>query len=233
LWADRSSQVGLAQPSRKLLGFGTEWVDFDNDGSLELLVGNGHVDDVNRSDVGYYMPPQLFGRSGDGGYVEYERESLGEYFTEDHLARALATLDVNRDGRVDVAMTHLYEPVALLVNRTAQAGRAVGLELKATRSHRDAIGAVVTCSVAGRTVTKHVLAGDGYMCSNQRRLSIGSGDAERVRDVQVTWPSGQVEDYGDLEPGHDYLLIEQAGQPHRLHAHRQQPDGQAAEHVAE
>ncbi len=220
LWTDRSSQVGLSLPSMKQLGFGTEWVDFDNNGSLELIIANGHVDDVDRTDVSYRMPPQLFDRDSGGRWNEIDRFQLGDYFATDHLGRALATLDLDRDGRTDVAITHLYDPVSLLINRTGGSGRSIGIELKATTSQRDAIGAIVKMKVGTRNVTAQLTAGDGYMCSDQRRLSIGTGTAGEATDVMVTWPSGTNQVFGSLEAGRDYLLIEGSADPYRLQDHQ-------------
>ncbi len=211
MWVDRSYQVGLAAPSMKLLGFGTEWIDFDNNGTLELIVANGHVDDVDRDDIAYQMPAQLFQRDVDGRWAEQDRKQLGGYFAGEHLGRALASVDADRDGRVDVAITHLYEPVSLLINQTENSGASVSLALKSTGGQRDAIGAVVTAQVGGRTVTGQLTAGDGYMCSNQRRIRFGTGNSREINDVMVTWPAGNQEEFGTLNTGAEYLLIEGSG----------------------
>ncbi|QEF98604.1 tetratricopeptide repeat protein [Stieleria maiorica] len=219
-WTDRSFQVGLGQPSMKLLGFGAEWVDFDNSGSLELMVTNGHVDDVKRTDVAYAMPPQTFRRQRSGRWEELPPDSMGDYFSKPHLGRALSSVDVDRDGRTDVVITHLYEPVSLLVNRTDDAGQSVGLILKATRSQRDAIGAVATATVESQTVTHQLTAGDGYMCTNQRRISIGLGDQSAAQAVTIKWPSGATQSFGTLQGGRDYVLVEGEQEAFQLQGHR-------------
>ncbi len=220
LWTDRSYQVGLSEPSMKLLGFGTQWVDFDNNGTLELIVANGHVDDVDRSDVSYYMPPQLFDRDPSGRWTELNRQDLGDYFATEHLGRVLATIDADRDGRTDVAITHLYDPVSLLINGTEDSGPSIGLELKSSRGQRDAIGAIVTMTIGDQKKTSQLTAGDGYMCSNQRRITVGLGGAKQARDVIVTWPSGTVQGFGSLESGRDYLLVEGSDEAFSLQSHR-------------
>ncbi len=211
-WSDRSYQMGFSEPSMKLLGFGAQWADFDNSGGLELVIANGHVDRVDRDDVAYRMPPQLFSRAANGRWEEWDRTALGEYFTHDHLGRALVTLDVDRDGRRDVAISHLDDPAALLVNQTADAGRSIGLELKATQSPRDAIGARVTATIGTRKYAVQLTTGDGYMASNERRIHIGCGQIETIEEVTVSWPSGHVESFGVLTSGRDYLLVEGAAE---------------------
>ncbi len=219
LWSDRSFPVGLAEPSQKMLGFGTEWADFDNNGSLELIVVNGHVDEVEGRDVAYRMPPQLF-QLDAGRWVELDRQKLGEYFVTDHLSRALATVDVDRDGRLDVAITHLYDPVSLLMNRTTDGGQSIGLELKSTGGQRDAIGATVVTTIGAREVKAQLTAGDGYMCSNQRRITLGTGNVAEANDLVVIWPSGTREKFGTVLTGRDYLLVEGSGEAYEMAAHR-------------
>lgn len=218
-WSDRSYQVGLAEPSMKLLGFGTQWADFDNRGELELIVANGHVDRVDRPDVSYRMPPQFFSRVADGRWDEWDRAALGDYFTQDHLGRAVVILDADRDGRCDIAISHLDDPAALLMNETSDAGRSIGLELKATSSPRDAIGAKVTATLGPRTFAAQLTTGDGYMASNQRRIHLGCDQAESAIDVTVDWPSGRTEKFGSLPSGHDYLLVEGSAEAQTMWKH--------------
>ncbi len=207
-WRDRSFQRGLAQPTIHLLGFGTQWCDFDNDGAKELIVTNGHIDDFHQSNVSYRMPGQVFRRTLNGRWEECERTALGDYFREDHLGRALAIADLDCDGRKDVLVTHLYEPVAMLMNRTPNVGKTIAFTLKSSRTHRDAIGAVVTVKLRDRTMVSMLAAGDGYMCSNQRQVFFGLGELADIESVSVQWPCGETQTYEGLTPDSEYLLVE-------------------------
>lgn len=229
-WVDRSYPVKLAQPSMKLLGFGTQFIDVDNDGSLELMIANGHVSDVGRDDVAYRMPAQLFSRLPNEEWEEVDPTSLGEYFQKDHLGRSMITLDSNRDGKTDVLITHLFDPVALLVNETGtdeQAGRShtsLGLYLNGTKSHRDAIGTEVTAICNGRKLYAQLTSGDGYLGTNQKKISLGLGAAESVSQLEVLWPSGERQRYFDLVGGRDYLLVEGFEEATELAAHLHSPE---------
>ncbi|WP_442505407.1 FG-GAP-like repeat-containing protein [Novipirellula sp. SH528] len=219
IWSDRSHRLGLGESSMNVMGFGTEWADFDNNGTVELIITNGHVNDVKEDDphgITLAMPPQIYHRDRSGVWQELARQELGEYFSKPHVGRALLTLDANRDGRVDSLVTHLFEPVSLLINHTESAGASQGIVLVATSGQRDAIGAIVTLEVGGQKRTVQLLAGDGYMCSNQRRLSIGIGAATKIQNVHVHWPSGSHEVFGDILVGEDMLLIEGTGEPVRV-----------------
>ena len=208
LWVDRTVQRGLAKPSMDLLGFGTEWIDLDNNGLLELMVTNGHVDDVDAEGIDYKMPAQLFELSESGKWLQLDGSSLGEYFQKDHLGRALVTLDANRDGMTDVAISHLYEPYSLLINHTTEAGKGIVLNLRSTTGHRDGIGASATVTLGDRQITAQLTAGDGYMCSSERKLFIGTGNSIQVENIQVQWPSGKTENFGTLASNAEYLLVE-------------------------
>ena len=208
IWADRSYQVNLSEPSMPLLGFGTQWCDFDNNSDLELIIANGHVDRNSTKGALFRMPPQMFRITPTGSWVEIDRPSLGDYFTSEHLGRALATLDINNDGLMDVAITHLFDPVSMLVNHSKQCGRVVALELKSTSGQRDAIGTIVTANVGKRKITKQLTGGDGYMCTNQRRLDFGIGDQDQLMDVVVTWPSGEIQSLGNLGGNAVYVVVE-------------------------
>jgi tetratricopeptide (TPR) repeat protein len=219
IWSDRSYQLGLGDSSMNQMGFGTEWVDFDNNGRVELIISNGHVNAVADDDpygITFAMPAQVYQCDRSGVWQELENDQMGDYFKNRHVGRALATLDANRDGLVDVFVTHLFEPVSLLINQTETRSSSQGFVLKAIEGQRDAIGATVTSEVGGRTRSSQLLAGDGYMCTNQRRISIGMGAATVCGDVRVRWPSGNDESFGDIVAGEDVLLVEGTGSPFRL-----------------
>jgi hypothetical protein len=107
-----------------------------------------------------------------------------------------------------VIITHLYEPVALLVNQSQQTGDRISIELKATRGARDAIGTSITMNIDGREYTTQLTAGDGYLTSNQRLIAVGMSDAKLARDIVIKWPSGTVQKMNELIAGQEYLLIE-------------------------
>jgi tetratricopeptide (TPR) repeat protein len=208
IWADHSRRVGLAAPSLRMLGYGTQWIDADNDGSVELLVGNGDIDDFTHEGRFFRQPFQIFQRLGDGSWRELDRDGLGEYFRRDYLARAVIVLDADRDGRSDFLVTHLFDPVALLINQARGDAGRTRFFLRGRDCHRDAIGARVTISAGGQTRTGQLLAGDGYQCSNERCVSFGLGQAAGIDRATVHWPDGSSETWEGLAVGCDYLLVQ-------------------------
>ncbi|MCA9117898.1 MAG: VCBS repeat-containing protein, partial [Planctomycetaceae bacterium] len=129
LFSDETRTAQLHEPGLKMLGFGTQFLDADLDGVLDLIVTNGHIDDLSDTGIPWRMPGQVFLGLGGGRFEQIPAELAGEYFTGSYLGRSLARLDWNRDGLEDAVISHLDAPVALLTNRTAPHGNFVSLQL--------------------------------------------------------------------------------------------------------
>jgi tetratricopeptide (TPR) repeat protein len=211
IWQDRTRPAGLVADTVPLVAFGTEAIDIDNSGDLEIVVTNGHVDLFSRGDEKalYAQPMQIFQRSSSGRYHPVATESLGEYFASDHVGRGLWTLDANRDGRMDFAVTHQTEPTALLVNHSPGSGNWIRLDLKGRTSSRGAVGSTVRIETDQERRTAFRVAGDGYQCSNDPVLHVGLGqvDDESVT-VVVTWPTGVVQRFTEIPTRRETVLVE-------------------------
>jgi len=207
-FSDITRVAGLREPGWKMLGFGTQFLDADLDGRLDLVVANGHVDDLSTLGQSYRMRPQLMHNRGDGRFVEIDSESLGEYFGKPLLGRGLARGDFDRDGRPDFAVSHLDDPSAVLANRTEESGHWLVVRLVARGSARDAIGAEVTVRTGSSRQVHQLTAGDGYQASNQRALVIGLGQAARVDELTIAWPSGETTRIRDLDPDGEVVVVE-------------------------
>ena len=212
IWRDETNKLDLAQPTLSVVGFGTEAIDLDNDGIDEIAVTNGHIGDFSDPDsLPYEQPIQIFRRRQNGRFQLLSDNHWGNYFSEHHVGRGLWTMDANLDGKMDLVVTHTKEQLRLLINRSEKTGKSIGFQIKGTACSRDAIGATIqfTCNEQQRAMW--LLAGDGYMCSNEKILRAGIGDAERIENVSIVWPDGETEQVGTLETGTDYLLVQ--GQP--------------------
>ncbi|MBQ18283.1 MAG: hypothetical protein CMJ65_14295 [Planctomycetaceae bacterium] len=216
MFSDTAHRAGLREPGWRMLGFGTQFVDADLDGDLDLVVANGHVDDLQRLNQPYRMRPQLFRNVGEGRFRELQSHTLGEYFERELLGRGLARGDFDRDGRDDFAVSHLEQPVGLLLNRTQESGHWLAIRLVATSTARDAIGARVTVVDGKWKRTRHLTAGDGYQASNQRQLTIGLGDRRSVELLRVDWPSGRSETLHDVGADGELVIVEGRGRGRRL-----------------
>ena len=215
-FSDVTRMAGLREPGWRMLGFGTQFLDADLDGRLDLVVANGHVDDLSKLGQPYRMRHQVMHNVGGGRFVELAASGLGPFFEKELLGRGLARGDLDRDGREDFVISQLDDPAAVLVNRTERAGNWLAVRLVARNSARDAIGAQVTVRTGSTKQVHQLTAGDGYQASNQRQLVIGLGAAERVEELTVSWPSGQTTRIQSIESGGEVVVIEGTGTAWRL-----------------
>ncbi|MDB5334673.1 MAG: tetratricopeptide repeat protein [Planctomycetaceae bacterium] len=208
LFEDATRSAGLFDTSLKKVGFGTQFIDGELDGQLDLVLVNGDVDDFRDLGRDFAMRPQYLQNRGAGKFVELTEPALGPYFQQKQLGRGMARLDWNRDGREDVAISNLDVPAALLTTTTQQPGHFLTVRVCGVTSSRDAIGTTVTVHVAGRRLVRQLTAGDGYFSSNERMLSFGLGTATTVERVEIRWPSGLRQEFNDLVADTEWLCIE-------------------------
>jgi hypothetical protein len=207
-FSDETRSAGLREPTFKMLTFGTQFVDADLDGWPDLIQANGHVDRSTDPSVPDLMPPQFFKNRGNGQFVELTAESLGPYFQQQYLGRAVAVVDFDRDGKPDVCVSHLDAPAALLANRTQNAGHYLAVTLRGRTCSRDAFGTTVQLEAGGQTWTRPLTAGGGYMAANERKLIFGLGNAEQVQRLEIRWPSGATQTFEDLDVDQELLVVE-------------------------
>jgi hypothetical protein len=206
-----TSRAGLLVPSRDRLGFGTAFLDADNDGHLDLFVANGHINDVRPLGMPYAMEPQLFRNDGRGRFRDVS-DRAGPTFREPVLGRGAAVGDLDNDGDVDIVVTHLGRPPALLSNETVPRGGALRLTLVARAPGRTPIGARVTVRAGSQALSRVVAGGASYLSAGDTQVHVGLGQAARADSVEVHWPSGRVESWDHLPAGSD-LLIEEGHEP--------------------
>lgn len=189
LYRDATNAAGIQAPSYPYTGWGTQSLDADLDGLPDIAVANGHVDDGRPYGGDYHQRPQFFRNTG-GQFQELPAADVGEWFAGQYLGRGMARVDWNLDGLPDFIVSNINAPLAVLKNTTTGAGHFVRVKLHATQTARDAIGARVSLQLKDRLVTRQLMAGDGYMASNERVIEFGLGDTALVAEITIHWPSG-------------------------------------------
>jgi tetratricopeptide (TPR) repeat protein len=212
LFADSTAASGLAIPSRHLLGFGAAFLDVDDDGRLDLLTANGHLDRLPGTP--YAMPMQLL--LGDGGRLRDVTATAGPALTVPRIARGLAVGDLDNDGRLDALVVDHAGPLGYLHNRATGGGHFVVLRLEGTGSARDAVGARVRVTAGGRTQVAWRIGGGSYQSASDGRLHFGLGTAARIESIEVQWPAGRLQRFVDLVADRGYGLREGRAEPSPL-----------------
>jgi len=193
VFEDATRACGLRAPSRDKLGFGTVFFDVNNDGWMDLFVANGHVDDRTWSGHGepYRMPPQLFLNNRNGRFVEVS-DSAGPYFQGLWLGRGVSTGDLDRDGRIDLVVSHQRAPSVVLRNETSTAAGSLTLRLIGTESNRNGYGARIRLTGQGREIVRELSSGGSFQSGLSAEIHLVLPD-ETGHEIRILWPSGRID----------------------------------------
>jgi hypothetical protein len=213
VYQDVAQTEGVGLASMNTLGFGCAFFDVDLDGSEDLAVANGHIDETVRNirvNVGYAQPPQLFLNDGRGNFHDVAA-AIGGDFSRPRVGRGLCYADFDRDGDLDVLITTNNGPAFLLRNDKLSANRSIRFHLVGTKSNRDAIGALVRVYYEGSTQSRMVKTGSSYLSQSELPVTFGVGLRDAVERVVIDWPSGRTEEYKNLAAGQTYKCTESKG----------------------
>lgn len=190
-FADASLGAGLGA-NKRYLGFGVGFIDYDNNGWLDLFVANGHVYSQlqgQKLHVSYKQPSLLYRNNGSGRFEDISG-GAGAALQMARVARGCAFGDLNNDGRVDVVINNLDGPPTVLRNDCSGAGNWLSVKCRGSKSNRSGIGARVRITANGREQMGEVISGGSYYSQNDLRVHFGLGQATTVDEVIVNWPSG-------------------------------------------
>ena len=210
---DEADRYGLGQIALDFVGWGTSFIDYDNDGRLDLFVANGST--FQQEDSPHLLEPmvdQLFWNRGpDEGFFDVSGVS-GDYFGEARVGRGAAFADYDLDGDMDAIVVNHGEAPSLLRNDGGDAGAWLAVALPA-----DPVGARVRVVSGGRTLVRWLGAQSSYLSQNGPVMHVGLGDASSVDSLEITWPDGHVAVWTDvsvrrrLRPGRDGELTDLGG----------------------
>ena len=197
----------ISQAVRLLSGWGLKFFDYDNDGDMDLILANGHPDDMVEllTPVVKYREPLLMFENVGGIFKNVSAQS-GEAFKRDYPARGLSVGDYDNDGYLDVLIVNNGEAPLLLHNRGESKNNWLGLQLVGTKSNVMGIGAIITWQAGGAKHSRLKTNGGSYLASHDPREVLGLGKATKVDSLEIRWPSGRVEKFTDL-PINTYIKV--------------------------
>jgi len=211
---DMAMPQGIGMATRWMSGWGLKFFDYDNDGNLDVILANGHPDDLidqTSSVVKWKEPLMLFHHEGTV-FRNVSAES-GPVFGKSFAARGLAVGDFNNDGGVDVLVSNNDDGPILLRNNVGKDNNWLGITLVAKKANRDAIGARIIYQAGSLTRSRMKVGGGSFLSSHDPRLVLGLGSQPKIDWVEVKWPqpSGAVERFTELPINRYVTLIEGTG----------------------
>ena len=211
-FTDVSSVSKTAIVSYPYLGWATEFIDYDNDGYLDLFVANGHLHD-NLEEMGqdgtYVQRNFMFRNNLDGTFVEISNQ-LGPGMRLEDVSRGATFADYDLDGDIDILVTNSNSRPRLLRNDGANKNNWLAVKLIGTNGVTDAIGARVTLNMGEFSQMKEVRSGSGYLSQNEMKLLFGLGIAATVSHIEVQWPNGEKQHLKNIA-ANQCIIITQGG----------------------
>jgi enediyne biosynthesis protein E4 len=197
----------------RMSGFGTRFIDYDNDGWRDLFIANGHVlDNVKYFHAGTeYAEPKTVYRNISGTFQDVTKQ-LGPDLAGARVSRAAAFADYDNDGDVDVLVTNNDDRPQLFRNDGGNRNHWLEVRVIGTRSNRDGIGAKIRIVANGASQTDEAKGGMSYQAAHDPRLHFGLGKATRISLLNVSWPSGAATKLANLAADQCITVKEDVGE---------------------
>lgn len=212
-FTNASQPAGIAALGQSTVGWGTGFLDLDHHGWPDLFIATGHAIRYPARGGGDPRQRPILLRNEGGKFHDISARG-GPYFRVPHLARGAALGDLDNDGRTDLVISHLNEPVVLLHNEASAGHHWLGVELVG-RKHADVVGARLILEYAGHTQTRFARGGGSYASSSDRRELFGLGKEEKIDSLTVIWPDGEKQQWRGLAIDRYHRLVQGEKEPQR------------------
>jgi hypothetical protein len=212
-FTDITYTAKIAQSSLPYVSWGTGFADFSNDGLPDLIIASGHVyPDVDTvpKNVKYREPLLLYFNKGNRTFEEIGGPA-GLNDGPPQSRRGVAFGDINNDGNIDMVIFNVGAPPSLFLNDTKNPNHRALFKLVGTKGNREAVGARVTVTSASRSQMEEVKAGSSYISTSDPRLHFGLAGDSIMNNVEIRWPSGNVETIQNIPADAIYTIVEGQG----------------------
>ncbi len=210
VFEDRTISVGLSAASFPFTTFGTNWVDYNNDGWLDLFMANGAVLKIEKlalkgDPYPIHQPNQLFMNQGGKKFIDVSNQAK-TVFDQSEVSRGAAFGDIDNDGDIDILVNNNNGPVRLLRNNT-RGNDWLGIRLIDPKLKRDMLGTkLILHRENGPPLLRYVRTEGSYCASNDPRILFGLGKQSKLKHLEIVWPDGIREIRKDLKKG-KYTII--------------------------
>ena len=218
-FTDVSYPVGVARPALPYVTFGCKFLDADNDGWLDIILCNGHVqDNIKLIENTDFPQPVVFMRNAPPGQFEDETQSSGIGALPPIVGRGLATGDYDNDGRVDVLIVDSEGKPMLLHNESGQEAEGKGQRGSGSawvgfrcvdKNRRDAYGAILTLEANGVKQMRQCQSSGSYLSASDPRVHFGLGRETKAVSLTVRWPDGKTKRVENLTIDAYHTLTEE------------------------
>jgi tetratricopeptide (TPR) repeat protein len=218
LFTDVADMVGLGQIALPYVSWGTEFVDLDGDGWLDLVVANGSTLEEEGPFPRRLKPEQNFLFWNDPGRYFHNVGPLNKSLSEPHVSRGLAVADFNNDGAMDILVSFLGEGVQLLRN-DMQSGHWLKVRLRSRLSSGAPLGfgdGRKVIAHLGDVALRRAVSSISYLSQSSRTLHFGLGESRQVTSLEVRWLGGQTNFYDNLEADTTWEITEGEPVPKRF-----------------
>jgi hypothetical protein len=201
VFSDKSYTAGISMPAGQYVGWSTGFVDYDNDGDVDIFKINGELKHL------YGQEDQLFENEGNGTFKDVSTER-GAYFHQENVGRGACFGDYDNDGDIDVYIVNLNSHGSFLRNNKGNQNNWIEINLVGTISNRDGDGSKIRITSGGKTQYAQKKSTTGYLSQSDPRVHFGIAKYDKIDKIEIIWPSGKVQTLENIKANQILTITE-------------------------
>lgn len=202
VFTDMSYPSGIAVASGQHVGWSSSFIDYDNDGDVDIFKTNGELKHL------YGQEDQLFENQNGEKFTDVSVER-GKYFEKEMVGRGACFGDYDNDGDLDAYIVNLNDHGVLLRNNQGNNNNWILIKLVGTTSNRDGLGATIKITTGDVTQMAQKRSTTGYLSQNDPRIHFGLAQNTSIDKLEVSWPSGKKQILEDIKSNQILTVTEE------------------------